>query len=319
MQFFKKTNIDFLSRRKQFVVLSIVLNFIGLLSPFVLQLRQGIDFAGGTELNYRFASGLHTDDVRGALDKAKIEGSEIKSFGTGGDFLIILPATMVGKSAQERVEQAFTEFLPNNNFAFRGSTTREAKIGSELRMSALLAVFFAVLAITLYIAFRFELTYGIGAAIALIHDVLVTVALVSLAGKLGIVHIEINQGLIAAFLTVIGFSVNDTVIIFDRIRENREKHKGMNIIALMNLSINETLSRTINTVLTVVVVLFTITVFGGPVLQGFTFTMLIGIMTGAYSSIYIATSFVLWYLENVKKQHIEEDFTRLKNATLKAV
>ena len=122
--------------------------------------------------------------------------------------------------------------------------------------------------------------------------------------------------MIAAFLTVVGFSVNDTVIIFDRIRENIERHKGMNMIKLMNISINETLSRTINTVLTVVMVLFIITLFGGEVLQGFSFTMLVGIITGAYSSIYIASAFVIWYLQHVKKVDVEGDFTRQNNTEL---
>jgi len=122
--------------------------------------------------------------------------------------------------------------------------------------------------------------------------------------KLGILNLEMNQNMIAAFLTVIGFSVNDTVIIFDRIRENRELHKNMALIPLMNLSINETLSRTINTVLTVIMVLLTMVLFGGEVLAGFAFTMLIGIVTGSYSSIYIASSFVIWYLEKVKKVNV---------------
>jgi preprotein translocase subunit SecF len=147
----------------------------------------------------------------------------------------------------------------------------------------------------------------------------VTLALVTVFSKLGILNLEVNQSMIAAFLTVVGFSVNDTVIIFDRIRENIERHKGMNMIKLMNMSINETLSRTINTVLTVVMVLLIITIFGGEVLQGFSFTMLVGIITGAYSSIYIASAFVIWYLQNVKKVDVEGDLDREnKAATLKA-
>lgn len=193
-----------------------------------------------------------------------------------------------------------------------------AKVGSELRTAALIAVVLAILAIMLYIAFRFEFTFGIGAAVAIIHDVLVTLAFVTILSKLGILNLEMNTAMIAAFLTVIGFSVNDTVIIFDRVRENLEKHKAMNLIQLMNLSINETLSRTVNTVMTVVLVLLTMTLFGGEGLEGFAFTMLIGIVTGTYSSIYIASAFVIWYIQNVQKKDIEGEYESQKSRLAKA-
>jgi len=217
---------------------------------------------------------------------------------------------------EDLVIEALKVAYPKENIELLKVDTIGPKVGQELRTKALIAVILAVLAIMIYIAFRFEFTYGIGAAIAIVHDVLVTLAIVTVTSKLGILNLEINQSMIAAFLTVVGFSVNDTVIIFDRIRENLERHKGMNLIKLINLSINETLSRTINTVLTVVLVLTIITIFGGEVLQGFSFTMLVGIVTGTYSSIYIASAFVIWYLQKVKKVDVEGDYDRQNKAEL---
>jgi preprotein translocase SecF subunit len=181
------------------------------------------------------------------------------------------------------------------------------KVGAELRSKAFIALGLSFLMIMLYIAFRFEFLYGLGAIVALVHDAILAFVVSVMVHDLGIINLEVNQSMLAAMLTVIGFSVHDTVIIFDRIRENREKHKNMPFIEMVNLSINETLSRTINTVMTAVIVLIVITIFGGEVLQGFAFVMLIGFITGAYSSIYIASSFVAWYLETFKKYdlHVE--------------
>ena len=144
----------------------------------------------------------------------------------------------------------------------------------------------------------------------MVHDVIFTFGVIIFVHKTGLIDLEVNQSMLAAFLTVIGFSVNDTVIVFDRIRENKEKQKGFNFLRLVNSSINETLSRTINTVLTVVLVLFTMVILGGPVLQGFAFTMLIGILIGTYSSIYIASSYVIWHLEKIKGVKFEHDWEK---------
>ncbi|MBK7987216.1 MAG: protein translocase subunit SecF [Ignavibacteria bacterium] len=249
-----------------------------------------------------------------------MSGIEIKSFGRDNQYLIRVPTDAYGagvdvrNTVEERLQQSMSaetvKILMVNNIG--------AKVGSELRTAALIAVVLAIIAIMLYIAFRFEFTFGIGAAVAIIHDVLVTLAFVTIFSKLGILNLEMNTAMIAAFLTVIGFSVNDTVIIFDRVRENLEKHKAMNLIQLMNLSINETLSRTINTITTVVLVLLTMTLFGGEGLQGFAFTMLIGILTGAYSSIYIASAFVIWYIQNVQKKDIEGEYESQKSRLAKA-
>lgn len=314
MQFLHGTKIDFLGKRKTFIYVSLILNVVGILAPFILGLRFGIDFEGGTEIALKFSEKINTAEIRDVIDK-QFQGAEIKSYGKENQFLVRV-ASSLGKDAKDKVMQALQVKYPNETITLLKVDAIGPKVGQELRTKALIAVILAVIAIMLYIAFRFEFTYGVGAAIAIIHDVLVTLALVTVFSKLGILNLEINQSMIAAFLTVVGFSVNDTVIIFDRVRENLERHKGFNMIKLMNLSINETLSRTINTVLTVVMVLLIITLFGGEVLQGFSFTMLVGIVTGTYSSIYIASAFVIWYLQNVKKIDVEGEHDRQVKAEL---
>lgn len=314
MQLFSKTNIDFLSKRGTLVWVSLVLNIIGIVAPFALGLRFGIDFAGGTEIAVQLNAENKVAEIREAVDKAKLVGAEIKSYGAANQYLIRIPATSYSQDPTNAVVSAIKEAIPGETVNLLKKDSIGPKVGEELRSKALLAVILAVFAIGIYIAFRFEFLYGVGAAIALLHDVLVTLAMVTVFSSLGIINLEINQAMIAAFLTVVGFSVNDTVIIFDRIRENREHHKGMNIIKLMNMSINETLSRTVNTVMTVVLVLFTLVMLGGEVLQGFAFTMLVGIITGAYSSIYIASSFVVWFMEKIQHKEIQAEFDKQKAA-----
>jgi preprotein translocase subunit SecF len=307
MQFFKKTNINFIGARFQFFIFSLVFIVGGLIATSILGIEYGIDFVGGTEVGVKFEKEVNTDLIRDAMTKAGFTGSEIKSFGEEGQHLIRLKQT--GKIAEQIVD-ALQKAFPDNKITLLKSDTIGPKIGSELRTQAIIAILLAIIGILIYIAFRFEFVFGLGAIVALIHDVLFTLGIVVVFHHLGIIDLEMNLSLLAAFLTVIGYSVNDTVIIFDRIRENREKHKGMNFIKMVNLSINETLSRTVNTVLTVVLVLITLVLVAGPVLQGFAFTMLVGILVGTYSSIYIASSFVIWFLEKVKKVKFDEETSK---------
>ena len=309
MQFFHDTKIDFLSKRRLFFFASVIINIVGILVVLVKGLDYGIDFVGGTEVGIKFSgsSAVQTEQVRKAMDEAKFSGSEIKSYGKTDEFLIRLP-NLVGKDySSAAIMESLKKAFPNQTLTLLKVDKIGPKVGAELRSKALLALALSFVMIMLYIAFRFEFLYGLGAIVALIHDAILAFVVTVMVHDLGIINLEVNQSMLAAMLTVIGFSVHDTVIIFDRIRENREKHKGMPFLEMVNLSINETLSRTINTVMTAVLVLIVITVFGGEVLQGFAFVMLIGFVTGAYSSIYIASAFVAWYLETVKKYdlHVE--------------
>jgi preprotein translocase SecF subunit len=303
MQFFHGTNIDFISKRKLFFWVSLSLNVIGIVATLIMGIEYGIDFLGGTELAYQFSKTIRTDEIRKVVESSGIKGAEIKSYGKENQFLVRLKTSA---DIQTKINETFKKNFPDITVTTLKVDKIGPKIGGELRNQAFLAVFLSIIAILLYIAFRFEFTFGFGAIIALIHDVIITFTFIVIINKIGLIDLEFNQSILAAMLTVIGFSVNDTVIIFDRIRENKDKVKGISFLKLCNVSINETLSRTINTVLSVVLVLITITLLGGPVLQGFSFTMLIGIITGTYSSIYIACSFVIWYLEKIKKVKFED-------------
>lgn len=307
MQFFHNTNIDFIKTRFMFFIISVCSLIAGIALVFIVGIDYGIDFVGGTEIQCSFKNHVEINQIRGAID-GSIKGAEIKSYGKEGQFLIRVKETSAQslnnqKKISDEVINVLKAKFPQNEVIKLGENSIGPKVGKEMRQQAILAVVLSIIAILLYIAFRFEFIYGLGATIALVHDVIFTFGFVLFIGDLGIIPVEFNQSMLAAILTVIGYSINDTVIVFDRIRENKEKHKGIALRKLINLSINETLSRTINTVLTVVLVLTTMVLVAGPVLQGFSFTMLVGIIAGTYSSIYIASSFVIWYTEKYGKEH----------------
>lgn len=307
MQFFRKPNIDFLEKRFFFFIFSSVIIFASLVLIIFVSFRFGIDFTGGTEIALRLDKSLSTNEIRSKLAQSNIRPDEIKSYGQVNQFLLRMKE--VGESST-KVENELLQIFKDYGVQILKKDTIGPKIGKELRFQAFIAVILSIIAILIYIGLRFEFSFGIGAIVALAHDVIFTMGMLILFDKLEILNLEFNQGILAALLTVVGYSVNDTVIIFDRIRENRDKHKGESFLKIINLSINETLSRTIITVLTVLLVLIVMVLFSGPVLQGFAFTMLVGIIVGTYSSIYIASSFVIWYLQNVRKVKIEEIITK---------
>lgn len=299
MQFFSNTHIDFLGKRRIFYTVSLVITIAGIAAAFIRGVDMGIDFEGGTEAELRFDQPVEISEVRAAISEAGFVGAEVKSGGEN-DVLIRVrnqeeadESTGVDSTLAAQLTTALETRFAGNEPEIRDIRTVGPKVGEELRTQAFWAVIVSIMAILLYISFRFEWVYGLGAIIALTHDVLVAFAFTVICNGLFGLNLEMNQSMLAAFLTVVGFSINDTVIIFDRIRENKTIHRGENLLMLMNRSINETLPRTINTSLTVVLVLVVLLVFSGDVLQGFAFAMLIGIITGTYSSIYIASSFVV--------------------------
>lgn len=308
MQFFKKTNIDFVSKRKYWVIFSVSFIVLGIVFAFIFPPEFGIDYTGGSEVAVSFDKNIHTDKIRDAISKSGIRNAEIKSFGQANQFLIRVAEL---GDIQVKIQTAL-EKIEGNKVTILKVDKIGAKIGGELRFQAFLAVVLSVIAMLIYIGFRFEFIFGLGAIIALVHDVFVVISFILIFNGLGIMDLEINQSILAAILTVVGYSINDTVIIFDRVRENFGLHKGMNLIKLFNMSVNETLSRTINTVLTVVITLVVLLAFGGPVLQGFSFTMLIGILVGTYSSVFIASNFVIFYHETVKKEDLETGWAEEK-------
>jgi preprotein translocase subunit SecF len=294
MQFFQKTNIDFLTKRRLFYIISTVLILIGLGAFFAKGLTLGIDFIGGTEVLVRFQNEVPINEIRTSMEKTGIIGAEIKTMGNERDILIRTGEQGEGTIISDKIRETLKNSFPGNNFEVLRIDKVGPKIGKELRVSAIYATIFSLLGILIYLAFRFEFVYAVGSVLSLFHDVLMTLGVVAIFSAIfpGL-HLELNQGMVAAFLTLIGFSVNDTVVVFDRIRENTKLFKNEDIESVMNKSLNYTLNRTIITNGTVFITVLILLIFGGEVNRSFAFTFLIGIITGTYSSIYVAGAFVV--------------------------
>jgi preprotein translocase subunit SecF len=304
MRFLHNINIDFLGKRRYAYIASTIIIVLGLTVFFMKGIPLGIDFRGGTELLVRFQKDIDIQSVRDAMDKAGLLGSEIKTLGNEKDILIKTAQEGEGTSVADRIKDALKTSFSNNNFELLRIDKVGPKIGKELRMGAIYATLFSLIAILIYLAFRFEFIYAVGAVIGLFHDVLLTLGVVSFFSVLfPALNLELSQAMVAAFLTLIGFSTNDTVIVFDRIRENIKLYKNEDILTVMNRSVNTTLSRTIITSGTVFITVLILTIFGGEVNRSFAFTFLIGVITGTYSSVYVSSAFVVdikYYLHKRK-------------------
>ena len=298
MRLFGKTNIDFMGRRRLWYTVSATVILVGMISLFVKGVDYGIDFLGGTEIIVQFQNDVQVGDARSAMDKIGFGKAEIKTFGSSREILIRTVEQGEGNIVGDKIQAGLRSFFPTNPFIVLKEDKIGPKVGAELRRDAMYAVVASLIAIWLYVWIRFKFIYGLGAVVALFHDVLVTLGLVSIFD--GVFNLEISQNMIAAFLTLVGLSVNDTVVIFDRIRENQKIFRSMPLYELMNKSLNETLSRTIITSGTIFIVLSVLLVFGGEVNRGFSFALVIGIVTGTYSSIYIASAVALEWVERGK-------------------
>jgi preprotein translocase subunit SecF len=286
-------------RRIAYVVSALIIG-AGLVSLLVKGLSFGIDFLGGTELVVQFQQPVEIGDVRGAMTSIGFGRAEIKTFGTDQDILIRTSTIELegGGAVGDRLREGLRTAFPNNPFVVLKEDKIGPKIGAELRRDAIYAVVASLVAIWIYVGFRFKFVYGLGGVVALAHDVLLTLGMVSIFD--GVLNLEFDQNMVAAFLTIVGLSINDTVVIFDRMRENQKIHKTMDLETLMNRSINETLSRTIITMSTITAVLLVLLFLGGEVNRGFAFALVVGISTGTYSSIYIASAVVLEWVNRSK-------------------
>lgn len=303
MRFFGKTNIDFMGKRRLWYTVSAAVIVIGMISLLIKGVDYGIDFLGGTELIVAFSQNVQTGDVRSAMEKIGFPKAEIKTFGSERDILIRTTEQAEGSIISDKMRAGLVQYFPKNPFTVLKEDKVGPKVGAELRRDAVYAVIASLIAICLYVAFRFKFIYGVGAVVALFHDVLVTLGLISIFdGITPQFNLEISQNMVAAFLTLVGLSVNDTVVIFDRIRENQKIFRSMNLIELINKSLNETLSRTIITSGTIFIVLTVLLMFGGEVNRGFSFALTVGIITGTYSSIYIASAIVVEWTNWTKRK-----------------
>jgi len=290
LQIFTHTRYDFIGKRRWAYLVSIVVTLAGL-AHIAWQggLRYGIDFAGGTLVQVRFQQRTTVEAVRKALDGVRLGDSVIQAFGDLQEYLIRVPAASGNlEETSRRVEQGLREAgLPG--FEVRRLEFVGPQVGRDLQGQAVQAVLFGMAGILIYVAIRFDFKGGVAAIVALIHDVLVALAGISLTNR------EMSLPVLAALLTIVGYSINDTIVVFDRIRETRGRgiRKGEALADIFNAAINQTLSRTILTSLTVFLVVAVLFVAGGEVLRDFAFALLVGVVTGTYSSVFVAAPIVV--------------------------
>jgi preprotein translocase subunit SecF len=376
MRILHNLNVDFMGKRKFFYGLSITLFLIGFINVLFRGLQFGIDFKGGTEMEFKVDKPIDISTLRSSIDRIGLGDVEVKMFGGSKSVLVrtelqeipqaIYPKVQAGLEKEingilpgipvkvvEHTQNSITYEFPNPDTAniiieklflngyqagraseevanskmivrigiadwikenlrqklpgYRFETQRVEvvgpKVGSELKRDAVIAVFFSLIGILLYLAIRYKFIFAFGAVLALFHDVLITLGLyATLYGLIPGLNLDISLTVVAAFLTLIGYSVMDTVIVFDRVRETVKLHKNESLYNLMNMSINKTMSRTILTGGTTFLACLVLLIFGGEVLRAFAFTLTFGIVTGTYSSIFIASSIVLDYSIKTKKK-----------------
>jgi len=284
-------NIDFVGKRKLALIVSAVMILIGLASLVVNGgPNYGIDFVGGTLVQVKFAENTDAARIKDGLASLELGSVVVQRFGDDpNEFLIRVQESGEGKDLSGLISGSLESVYGEGKVDIRRVEMVGPQVGKDLRQKGLLSISYAMIGILVYIAWRFELRYAIGAIIALLHDVLITLGAFSITGR------EIDLPIIAAFLAIIGYSLNDTIIVYDRIRENYGKHQKLGFGEVVNRSINETLSRTILTSGTTLMVVLALFIFGGGVIHNFAFAMLVGILVGTYSSIFVASPLlILW-------------------------
>ncbi len=296
MEILSDTHINFVGKMKKALVVSLSLVVIALLSlMFHKGPNWGVEFIGGTELQIKFPKKIQSVEIKSALRDAGYPAESVQGIGLAGDneYLIRFSPDVVDF---QRIQEFQTELvdMSKNSTIFNGASILRLdligpKVGKELIEKAIFSILLACAGILIYLIFRFEFAFAMGAVIALIHDTVITLGAVSITDK------EFTLAIVAALLTVIGYSVNDTIVIFDRIRETFKRTKETGFKNIVNLSINQTLSRTILTGVTVFLVLIPLFFLGGSVIHDFAFTLIVGVFVGTYSSIFVATAFMVYW------------------------
>jgi len=282
-----KPNLNFIGKQNIFFIISALFLVLSIGSFLTRSLNYGIDFQGGIMIEIRTTQPGNLAQMRSLLSDLKLGEISLQEFGEPTDFLIRIQKQDGGEEAQQKAVEKVKASLPPD-VEYRRTEFVGPKVSDELFRDGILAVIFAIIGILAYIWFRFEWQFGLGAIIALCHDVLTTVGIFSLTG------LEFNLSTVAAILTIAGYSINDTVVVYDRVRENLRKYKSMPLTALLNNSINETLSRTIMTSLTTLLALGSLYILGGEVIRGFSFGMIWGVLVGTYSSVFLAVPLLLY-------------------------
>ena len=292
-------NINFSAKFKQANILSLVLFSLSIIFIIFKGLNYGIDFKGGTLIELRW-NDVEASSIRDVLKNMNLGDINVKKFGQEGDYLIKVEQMGDNNKLIPEIKKNLSDNL-TSEVNFRRVENVGPKVSAELLQSGILAISLSLAAMLFYIWIRFEWQFSIGSIIALFHDVIITLGIFS------ILSLEINLSIIAAVLTIVGYSMNDTVVIYDRIRENLGKYHRLNIREIANLSINETLARTIITSVTTLLALISIFILGGEILRGFSFAMILGVLIGTYSSIFVASPILKTFKVSYKTLEKEEE------------
>ena len=293
------TNINFSAKFKYANILSLILFSLSIIFIIFKGLNYGIDFKGGTLIELR-SNNTEASSIRDVLKNMNLGDVNVKKFGQKGDYLIKVEQTGDNNKLIPEIKKSLSDNL-TSEVNFRRVENVGPKVSAELLQSGVIAISLSLAAMLFYIWVRFEWQFSIGSIIALFHDVIITLGIFS------ILSLEINLSIIAAVLTIVGYSMNDTVVIYDRIRENLGKYHRLNISDIANLSINETLARTIITSVTTLLALLSIFILGGEILRGFSFAMILGVMIGTYSSIFVASPILKTFKVSYKTLEKEEE------------
>ena len=293
-------NINFVSKFKKANFISIIIFVLSIILISFKGLNYGIDFKGGTLIELRTETSIDTSLIRESLRTMNLGDVNVKKFGKKGDYLIKVEQKNSNNSSLiPEIKKTLSDYL-NTEVDFRRVENVGPKVSSELLQSSVIAITLALAAMLFYIWVRFEWQFSVGSIIALFHDVTITLGIFSL------LSLEINLSIIAAVLTIVGYSMNDTVVIYDRIRENLFKYTKISISDVANLSINETLARTVITSVTTLLALLSIYLLGGEILRGFSFAMILGVIIGTYSSIFVASPILKFFRVSYKTLEKEE-------------
>ena len=293
------TNINFSSKFKYTNIFSLILFSLSIIFIIFKGLNYGIDFKGGTLIELR-SNNVEASSIRDVLKNMNLGDINVKKFGQEGDYLIKVEQMGDNNKLIPEIKKSLSDNL-TSEVNFRRVENVGPKVSAELLQSGIIAISLSLAAMLFYIWVRFEWQFSIGSIVALFHDVIITLGIFS------ILSLEINLSIIAAALTIVGYSMNDTVVIYDRIRENLGKYHRLNISEIANLSINETLTRTIITSITTLLALFSIFILGGEILRGFSFAMILGVLIGTYSSIFVASPILGTFKVSYKTLEKEEE------------
>ena len=286
----RKTHIDFMGKRKLAFILSAIFIALSVSTLMLRGLNFGLDFTGGMLIEVSYPSAPQISEVRANLESAELDDAVVQTFGTASDIVVRVPP----RSEEESDAELSTVVLGALQQGVEGEVVMRRvefvgpQVGEELTEQGILAVVYALIGIFLYVMVRFQWRFSVGAVVALIHDVIISMGILSL------LQIEFDLTVVAALLAVIGYSLNDTIVLFDRIRENFPRLRKGSPVEVVNTSVNETLSRTLMTSMTTLLVLIALFTFGGEIIHAFAFTLIVGVLVGTYSSIYVASSTLLY-------------------------